>query len=44
MCATSMCKNIILIQTTSKLYGVTPKDEIAFIEKLKKKIEEVNEC
>ncbi|MGQ9465864.1 MAG: PH domain-containing protein [bacterium] len=44
MCATSMCKNIILIQTTSKLYGVTPKDEIAFIEKLKKKTEEVDEC
>lgn len=42
MCATSMCKNIILIQTNSKFYGITPKDETAFVEKLKKKIEEAS--
>lgn len=42
MCARSMCKNIILIQTTTKLYGITPKDEEAFIENLKKRIEEIN--
>lgn len=44
MCATSMCKNIILIQTASKLYGITPKDEIVFVENLKKKIEEADQC
>lgn len=42
MCARSMCKNIILIQTTAKLYGITPKDEEVFIEALKKRIEEAN--
>lgn len=40
MCATRMCKGIILIQTTTKLYGITPKDEGLFITTLKKKLEE----
>lgn len=40
MCATRMCKGIILIQTTAKLYGITPKDEELFIATLKKKLED----
>ncbi|MGB9721844.1 MAG: PH domain-containing protein [bacterium] len=40
MCATRMCKAIILIQTIGRLYGITPQDEEAFIANLKKRIEE----
>lgn len=37
MCATSMCKNIILIETEESRYGVTPKEEEAFMLSLKEK-------
>jgi len=39
MCATSMCKNILLIKTDKSLYGVTPKDEERFVRSLKGKLE-----
>ncbi len=35
MCVTSMCKNITLIKTDKSLYGVTPRDEKAFVDSLK---------
>lgn len=35
MCATGMCRNIILIKTDKALFGVTPKDEERFIQVLK---------
>ena len=38
MCATSMCKNITLIKTDKSLYGVTPRDEGAFINALKERM------
>ncbi len=37
MCATSMCKNIILIKTNKSIYGITPKDEEKFIQVLKER-------
>jgi len=40
MCATRMCKGIILIQTIKRLYGITPKDEDLFITELKKRIKD----
>jgi hypothetical protein len=39
MYSTRMCKDIILIETEKKLYGITPKDEELFINELKKRIE-----
>lgn len=39
MCATSMCKNILLIKTDKSLFGVTPKEETKFIQVLKGKLE-----
>ena len=38
MCATSMCKNITLIKTDDSLFGVTPRDEDAFINALKERM------
>lgn len=38
MCSTRMCKGIIIIQTITKLYGVSPKDEEEFIRKLKERM------
>ena len=38
MCATSMCKNITLIKTDKSVYGVTPRDEKAFVNILKERM------
>ena len=38
MCATRMCKNITLIKTDDSLFGVTPRDEDAFINALKERM------
>ncbi len=38
MCATSMCKNILLIKTEKGCFGITPKDEERFIELLKSRL------
>jgi hypothetical protein len=38
MCATSMCENITLIKTDKSLYGVTPRDEGAFVNALKERM------
>ena len=37
VCATSMCTNIILIETEDSQYGVTPKEEEGFMLGLKEK-------
>ena len=37
MCATGMCKNIILIETEDLLYGVTPTDEGRFFDSLRER-------
>jgi len=38
MCATRMCKDIILIKTAKSLYGVTPRDEKQFVDSLKERM------
>jgi hypothetical protein len=38
MCATGMCKNIILIKTDEGLFGLTPRDETRFILSLKARL------
>lgn len=38
MCATSMCKNIILIKTDDSLYGLTPREEEPFLNALKERM------
>lgn len=39
MCSTSMCKDILLIKTEKGLFGVTPKDENAFLKALIQRLE-----
>lgn len=38
MCATSMCKNVILIKTDDSLYGLTPREEEAFLKALRERM------
>ncbi|MGB9721843.1 MAG: PH domain-containing protein [bacterium] len=40
MYSTRMCNDIILIKTTTRLYGITPNNEEFFIANLKRKIED----
>lgn len=35
MCATGLCKDIILIKTTKGFYGITPSNEEKFLETLR---------
>jgi hypothetical protein len=39
MYSTRMCSDIILIETVTRLYGISPRDEDLFITELKKRIE-----
>jgi len=40
MCATSASKDILLIETSSGLYGVTPRDEETFMTDIRHRIHE----
>jgi hypothetical protein len=40
MCATSASQRILLIETDRKRYGITPRDEVVFLDSLQKRIDD----